>query len=86
MKSQRIDRAIVGLFNKALTLAGYRLAMRSYVLARADELEHGYADGAVEEGIARTEEAISRALIKDAQLWLSAIFVVVRRRRLLAKD
>ncbi len=56
--------------------------MRSSVLARADELEHGYAEGAVEEGILRTEDAISRTLIRDAQMWLSAIFVLVRRSRL----
>ena len=56
--------------------------MRSSVLARADELEHGYAEGAVEEGILRTEDAVSRTLIRDAQMWLSAIFVLVRRSRL----
>jgi hypothetical protein len=55
--------------------------MRSSVLARADELEHGYAEGAVEEGILRTEDAIAHTLIKDAQMWLSAIFVLVRRAR-----
>jgi len=55
--------------------------MRSSVFARADELEHGYAEGAVEEGILRTEDAIARTLIQDAQLWLSAIFLLVRRAR-----
>ena len=55
--------------------------MRSSVFARADELVHGYAEGAVDEGILRTEDAIERTLIKDAQLWLSAIFLIVRRSR-----
>jgi hypothetical protein len=55
--------------------------MISSVLARADELEHGYADGAIDEGILRTEDAIARTLIQDAQLWLSAIFLLVRRAR-----
>jgi hypothetical protein len=60
--------------------------MRSSVLARADELEHGYAEGAVEEGILRTEDAVARQLVRDAQLWLSAIFVLVRRARAKSQD
>lgn len=55
--------------------------MNAFVKARADELEHGYSEDPIEEGVSRTEDAVLRGVVKEAQLWLSAIFVIVRRRR-----
>jgi hypothetical protein len=51
------------------------------VASRADELTFGFADGAVDEGIYRTEDCVIEGRRGEGQLWLSAIFELLRRAR-----
>jgi hypothetical protein len=49
--------------------------------ARADELAHDYSDDAIEEGVVRAHEAAQSRRVPEAQGWLSAVFVLVRKLR-----
>ncbi len=51
------------------------------IASRADELSFGFADGAIEEGIYRTEDAVIEGRLREGQLWLSTIFELVRRAK-----
>lgn len=56
--------------------------MKAVAIRRAEELDRGYgAGGGIEEGIVRVKAAAEAQQIPDAQTWLSAIFILVRRLR-----
>ncbi|NIJ31797.1 hypothetical protein [Sphingomonas oligoaromativorans] len=56
--------------------------MKAVAIRRAEELDRGYgAGGGIEEGIVRVKAAAEAQQIQDAQSWLSAIFILVRRLR-----
>ncbi len=52
--------------------------MKAVAIQRAEELDNG---GGIEEGIARVKVAAEAQQIPEAQTWLSAIFILVRRLR-----
>lgn len=56
--------------------------MKSVAIKRAEELDRGYGAASIDEGIARAKRAAEANEIPDAQTWLSAIFILVRRLRL----
>ncbi len=56
--------------------------MKAVAIQRAEELDSAYgAGGGIEEGIARVKVAAETQQIPEAQTWLSAIFILVRRLR-----
>jgi hypothetical protein len=61
---------------RAVTVSG---RMSREVTSRADELSFGFADGAIDEGIYRTEDAVTENRLREGQLWLSTIFELIRR-------
>lgn len=55
--------------------------MKAVAIQRAEELDSGYGAEGIEEGISRAKGAADAQEIPDAQTWLSAIFILVRRLR-----